>query len=115
MPSALDGKSAQVLVEEHRSAIRISNIASLVGLLGTLALYQVAPFAHNDWRPLALGLGFALAAPLLVLPTVALLRHTSVRHCMAAYAISQGMPVVVIFGLLVLGLPLFLAGLLYLL
>lgn len=115
MPAALDGKSAQMLVDENRLAIRIANVLSLLGILGGLALYQVGGFAHNDWRPLALGFGFALTAPLLVLPIVALARRANVRYCMVAYAISQGMPVVIIFGLLVLGLPLFLAGLLYLL
>lgn len=115
MPSALDGKSAQALVDENRSAIRFANFASLFGILGVLVLYQLGGFAHNDWRPLALGLGFAFAAPLLVLPIVALATRTNIRHCMVAYAISQGMPVAVIYGLLVLGLPLFFAGLLYLL
>jgi hypothetical protein len=58
-------------------------------------------FAVYYWRPPCFGRRFRLGRTALVLPTVALLRHTNVRHCLAAYALSQGMPVVVIFGPLV--------------
>lgn len=115
IPSALEGKSAQVLVQENRVAIRIADVASFLGIMGALALYHVGGFAHNDWRPLGLGFGFAFVSPLAVLPIVAMLSRNSVRHCLVAYAVSKGMPVMIIYGLLVLGVPLFLASLLYLL
>ena len=85
IPATLNGKSAQQLTREHRAAVRLANIASFAGLLGALALYQWGEFSRNDWRPLGLGFGFALAAPLAILPIVALLRRQSVRECMVSW------------------------------
>lgn len=107
IPASLNGKSAQSLVQEHRAAILCANVMAALGIFGALALYSVAGFASNDWRPLGLGLGFALTAPLVAVPAVSWLTGRSVREGLVSYAISQRMPVVAIYGVLLLGIPLF--------
>ena len=106
IPDALHGKSAQLLTAENRLSIWLANAGSALGLLAALSLYQWGGFPDNDWRPLGLGFGFALASPLAVLPLAALSQGRGVKECLVAYAISQGIPVPVIYGLLMLGVPL---------
>ena len=47
-----------------------------------------------------------LTAPLIVLPIVATSLRKSVKECLVAYAIDQRMPASVIYGVLILGVPL---------
>jgi hypothetical protein len=107
IPGALNGKSADALLREHRWPILAANIAFALGLFGGLALYQWGHFARNDLRPVGLGFGFALSAPLLVLPLAAWLANLDVRESLVSYAISQRMPVALIYTVLLLGVPLF--------
>jgi hypothetical protein len=106
MPKSFQGKSADQLLRENRFAIKMANILSLIGIFGALALYQWGDFARNDWRPLALGFGFAFSVPFVSLPLSALVtkRHTS--EAFVAYALSKKVPVPVLFTLLSLGIPL---------
>ncbi len=110
IPTTLRGKPARLLVAENRTAIRWANAASASGLLSALALYLWGGYARNDWRPFGLGFGFALTAPLIVLPVVAALRKQNIKECLVSFAISQHMPIPVIYGLLLLGIPLLAAS-----
>jgi hypothetical protein len=106
MPRSFAGKSAESLRGEYRAAVWLSNAAFFSGLLGAIALYQWAGYAKNDWRPLALGAGFALAAPTLVLPVVALLKRGSPAEAFIAFALAQGLPPKLLCAVLALGWPL---------
>jgi hypothetical protein len=50
---------------------------------------QSGTYPRNDWRPLGLGAGAALTAPLIVLPVVGMPRRQSVKECL-------GVPVLII-------------------
>jgi hypothetical protein len=111
IPTALNGTSAPVLVSEHRTAIRLANTLSIASFVGAIALYQSGVYRNNDWRPLGLGFGLALTGPLILLPIVAMLRRLSVKECLVAYAIDQRMPIPVICGVLIVGVPLLIISL----
>jgi hypothetical protein len=106
IPVALNGKSAPALTAEHRTTIRLANALSFAGILGAIVLYTSGVFRDNDWRPLGVGVGLTLTAPLMVLPIASALLGRSVKECLVAYAIDQRMPVPVIYGVLILGVPL---------
>jgi hypothetical protein len=106
MPRSVAGKSPESLRVEYRAAVWLSNAAFFAGLLGAIALYQWAGYAKNDWRPLAFGGGFALAAPTLVLPVVALLKGGKPGEALVAFALAQGLPPKVLYPVLALGWPL---------
>ena len=106
LPKGLNGKAPSTLLLQHRWAIRLSNGASLAGLCLTLAMYRWGGFASNDWRPVALGAGAALSAPLVVLPLVAIARRCAVAEAYIAFALNQRTPVAVLYPLLLLGIPL---------
>ena len=106
LPRERNGKDPGILKLQYRSAIWLSNAAFLAGIFGAIAMYQWGGFASNDWRPMALGAGVAFCAPLIILPAVAMLRRCSPREAYHAYALSQRVPVVVLYPLLALGIPL---------
>jgi hypothetical protein len=114
LPRGRDGKGPSILKLQYRAAIWMSNSVFLAGILGSLAMYRWGGFASNDWRPMALGAGVALCAPLVILPAAAMLQRYSVREAYVAYALSQGTPVVVLYPLLALGVPVLALALFYL-
>ena len=83
----------------------LANTATGVGILGALAMYAWGGFASNDWRPFALGFGFAFSAPLAVLPLVARVRGGKPSEAFTAYALAQKTPPTILFPLLALGVP----------
>jgi len=105
MPISFRGKSIDRMAQENRSAIKVVNLLGLVGIFGALALYQFLNFAHNDWRPLALGFGFAFSAPLIWLPLSAVAANRHPAEALIAYAHQQKMPATILLPLLALGLP----------
>lgn len=108
LPKGHKGKSQETLRARYRAEIWLANLATGVGILGTLAMYAWGGFASNDWRPFALGFGFALSAPLAVLPLVALMRGGDAGEALVAYALAQKTPPLLLFPLLALGVPAFL-------
>jgi hypothetical protein len=106
IPKSFRGKSADKLLRDFRTPIRVTNGLSFAGLLSSLALYQWAGFSSHDWRPLSLGFGLMLSTPLAAMPIFALIARRSPTEAIVAYCLSQKMPVAVILVLMVLGLPL---------
>ncbi len=106
IPASLNGKTQERLLQEHRIAILVANVLAAAGFLGALSLYQWGGFARNDWRPIGLGFGLALTAPLIAVPAVSWIIGRSVSEGLVSYAVSQRMPIAVIYGLLLLGVPL---------
>jgi hypothetical protein len=103
VPEVFRRKSAGTLLEEHHSAVVIADCLFFVGLLVGLALYQFAGFERNDWRPIVLGFGLASVGPLCSLLVVSLVTRRNPKEAFVAFAISQRTPLVLIYGLLVLG------------
>jgi hypothetical protein len=114
LPRRVNGKDAAFLKRQFRTAIWASNGAFLAGILGALARYRWGGFVSSDWRPIALGAGAALSAPLVILPVAAILQRTTPREAYEAYALSQGTPFLILYLLLALGVPVLAAGLIYL-
>lgn len=106
MPKSFRGKSIERLLEENRFPIKVANTLGLIGILGALAMYQLLDYAHNDWRPLALGFGFAFSAPLVWLPLSAVIASRNPGEALVAYSHSQKTPVQILLPLLALGIPL---------
>jgi hypothetical protein len=105
LPKGTNGKPTEALRLQYRPEVWLANIAVGVGVLGGLALYHSGKYASTDWRPLALGLGFAFSAPLVVLPLVALLRGGHPREAYTAYALAQKTPPLLLYPLLAAGVP----------
>lgn len=105
LPKGQNGKSADTLKLQYRTEVWLANAATGAGILGALAMYFWGGYASNDWRPLALGFGFAFSAPLAVLPLVASFRGGKASEAFTAYALAQKTPPVLLFPLLALGIP----------
>ena len=104
LPKGQNGKSADTLKLQYRTEVWLANAATGAGILGALAMYFWGGYASNDWRPLALGFGFAFSAPLVVLPLVASFRGGKASEAFTAYALAQKTPPALLFPLLALGI-----------
>jgi hypothetical protein len=105
LPKGQNGKSPETLKFQYRREVWLANTATGAGMLGALAMYFWGGHASNDWRPLALGVGFAFSAPLAVLPVVASLRGGKASEAFTAYALAQKTPPMLLFPLMSLGVP----------
>ena len=105
LPKGQNGKSPETLKSQYRVEVWMANAATGVGILGALAMYGWGGYSSNDWRPLALGFGFAFSAPLVVLPLAAALRGHKAAEAFTAYALAQKTPPFILFPLLALGIP----------
>jgi hypothetical protein len=105
LPKGQNGKSAETLKFQYRTEVWLANAATGAGILGALAMYIWGGYASNDWRPFALGFGFAFSAPLAVIPLVASFRGGKASEAFTAYALAQKTPPVLLFPLLALGVP----------
>jgi hypothetical protein len=105
LPKGQNGKSAETLKFQYRTEVWLANAATGAGILGALAMYFWGGYASDDWRPIALGFGFAFSAPLAVLPIVASFRGGKANEAFTAYALAQKTPPVLLFPLLALGIP----------
>jgi hypothetical protein len=105
LPKGYNGKSPEILKSQYRVEVWLANAASALGMVGGLAMYRWGGFASNDLRPLALCFGFALSAPLVVLPLVAFARGARPSEAFVAYALAQKTPPFLLFPLLALGIP----------
>ena len=103
LPNEVGGKAPSALLREYRSAIWAANGSVLLGLAIALVMYKLWGFATNDWRPLGLGLGFALAAPIIVLHLSALWSSQDSAEALGAYSLHQKLPIAVRYGLACLG------------
>lgn len=106
LPSGLNGKTVDELLVQHRAAVRFANAAFLGGICVALYMYGWGGYRSNDWRPIALGAGIALTAPLIILPLFAWSRRNSATEAYLAFALNQRMPVFVLYPLLVVGVAL---------
>ena len=106
LPRGMNGKAADILLLQHRVAVRLANAAFLAGIGIALYMYVWGGYVSNDWRPIALGTGISLTAPLVILPLVAWSRRCSAGEAYVAFALNQRMPVFVLYPLLVVGVAL---------
>ena len=106
LPKARNGKSPETLLLQHRLAVKLAHASFLAGIGLALAMYGSGAYRSNDWRPIALGAGLALTAPLVVLPLVAWWRGGAAAEAYVAFALHQRTPMVVLYPLLASGIPL---------
>ncbi len=100
LPSHYQGWSRAYLLRRHRPAIWTANALFFIGLCCGIALYPMGGFANTDWRPLLLGFGLASVLPLLALAVVSLLSGRNVKEAYVAFALGQGSPLWVTYGIL---------------
>ncbi|HWI19302.1 MAG TPA: hypothetical protein VNT81_16220 [Vicinamibacterales bacterium] len=113
LPDKVNGKGAATLVHDHAVALRAGNIAAGAGLVGALVLYQWGGVADDDWRPLGVAVGLILSAPVTVVPLASWLRRQSAKEAIAAYAIKNRMPFVLLYLTSAAGVPLLVFSLLH--
>ena len=101
VPQICNGKRADTLIRENRVAILVANLTFLSGLLVGIGIYKVGIMPSSDWRGLALGVGGGCMLGLVVLPLQSLAAKRSPKEAYVAYAISQGAPVLLVYGILV--------------
>jgi len=106
LPKGLSGKAPETLLLQHRLAVRLANSVFFVGLGLAFYMYGWGGYRSQDWRPLALGGGLAFAGPIFVLPLVAWSRRCSATEAYIAFALNQKTPILVLYPLLALGIPL---------
>lgn len=106
IPKVFRGKSANTLLREFRTPIKVTNRLSFLGMLSAIVLYRWAEFSSHDWRPLGLGFGLMLSTPLVVLPLSALISKREPSEAVVAYCLSHKLPVGLMLVLLVSGVPL---------
>jgi len=110
VPTVFNGKAKADLLSEHRVAIYTANGLFYTGILGGLALYLVAGFARTDWRPAALGFGFASVGPLVSLFVLSVALGRNPKEAYVAFAISQRTPLSLVYGVLAVGVAAFCAA-----
>ena len=106
LPAKINGKGADELVRENGLSVQVGNAVMAAGLIGAVAAYKWADVNSNDWRPLGVAVGLALSTPITVVPLVARLRGRSGQEAVAAYAIKQKMPLMLLYATSAVGLPL---------
>lgn len=110
LPKSFRAKSSDLLLRENLTAIRVANGLFILGIFGALALYKWAGFAHNDWRPAALGFGFAFSSPLVFLLLSAVNSSRDPREALVAFAIAQKIPLPALAVLFAAGVFVFFVG-----
>ena len=100
IPQVCNGKSAEALVRENRTAIWLANASFLGGLVAGIAIYQLGLLPSSDWRGIALGAGGGSIVALAVLALLAAASGRSSKEALVAYAISQKTPAALLYGAL---------------
>jgi hypothetical protein len=103
VPRVCNHKRAETLLRQNRAAIWTVNACFFAGIFLALWLYHTERLARTDWRGLGLGFGIGCAAVFVVLPLFALAGGRSPKEAFVAYAIAQKAPIIVLYGLLVVG------------
>jgi hypothetical protein len=107
----LDEKIKEELIRKNRSAIWFANTSFFFGLVVAIAMYQWMGFEKSDWRPLCLGFGIALSTPALVLSLATFLSGRERHQAYIAYALSQSIPLKLLYLLTAAGFTILLIGL----
>lgn len=103
LPDTVSGKSAEALLRENRVPIQIAHGMFVAGFVAVIVMYRGLGFADNDWRPLGIGFGFAFSAPLAGVLVAALATGRSAREALAAYSLSQRMPLLLMYAVSAMG------------
>lgn len=102
IPQICNGKSAETILRENRVLILVANALFFCGILIGFALSQFGLLSDADWRAVALGLGGGSAAALISLPLLATIRGSSPKEAFVAFAISQNVPPILLYSVLIL-------------
>lgn len=109
IPRTCNGKHARTLVREYRWGIRCANLAVFAGLIGGISIYQCGYLPADDWRGLALGVGAGSLLALVSLSVAGLARR-SPREALVAFAMSQSLPLPLLYALAVAAIAAFAAA-----
>jgi len=110
VPSVCNGKNTEMLARENRIAIWIANALFFLGFVVGIAIYQVGLLPNNDWRGLAVGVGGGSVLALAVLCLFSLVQGRNPKEAYVAFAIAQGTPILLLYGILMLSIAAFAAA-----
>jgi hypothetical protein len=111
VPSVCNGKNTEMLARENRIAIWIANALFFLGFVVGIVIYQVGLLPNTVWRGLAVGGGGGgslLALAILCLLT--LVQGRNPKEAYVAFAIAQGTPILLLYGILMLSIAAFAAA-----
>ena len=108
LPESYNAKPRDVLLRQHRVAVHTANALFLAGLFLGVALYPLGGFANTDATPLLWGFGLASVLPLVALYFVSVGFGRSAKEAYVAFAIGQGAPIWMTYGILGAGVVAFL-------
>ena len=98
MPNTYASKPIKQISHEHRLSVTLGNFLFLTGLCIAVAMYQFGGYSNHDLTPLAVGSGFACAAPIAAIWTISSLKGQDPREALVAFSIGQGVPMWATYG-----------------
>lgn len=100
IPEVCNQKRTEILVIEYRYAIWCANILLVLGLIATMALFSLQVIRSDDWRALGIGIGGGSFAALISLAIFGISKGSPLKEAYVAYAVSQKVPLFLIYGIL---------------
>ena len=101
IPTGLGSKSKKAIMRENAGRIKIANWLSFVGFLSSLAFYLTGYLSKYDWRGVGVGLGLMAGLSILWMIVSSVSGGAKrVQECLIGFAMSQKMPVPILFGLM---------------
>jgi hypothetical protein len=98
------------LLREHLVSRWLANALFYSGFLVGIVCIKTGVFSNDDWRGVALCLGAATTLSFLSLPASAIVLQRSPREAIVAYAISQGLPLPLLYAVYMVAFAAFCGG-----
>lgn len=112
IPRSFGAKGAEELVQENKTKIIVSNVLFFANIAGGFLLYHYGYFERDDWRGLALAFGSATISPVVFLLFASIgSGNRQIKEALLAYAISQRVPLAILYGGFAIGAVCFFAAL----
>jgi len=103
VPAAVGAKGQEQLLKEHKVTIRVANLLAIAGMVIGVLCYALGWLSRNDWRGAGLGVGLMSFLPVAYMIIANAPRGTeAIKECMVTFAITQHMPIVLLFPLMTL-------------
>jgi hypothetical protein len=98
LPTTYASKPIQKISQEHRLSVTLGKALFFTGLCIGVAMYQFGGYSNHDLAPLAVGFGFACAAPIAAIWIISKSQGRDPREAFVAFSIGQGVPMWATYG-----------------
>ena len=111
LPRSYNGKSDKQLIKENKFKVWVANILFIGCLIGGVAVYQLDYFNNHDWRGFGLFFGLAFFLPFFWLYLSSWSQGASkIGEAFMAFALTEKMPLNLLYALMVAGTILFMSA-----